>query len=178
VREQAKHVQENPRATVNSEKGRSAKPAPQARQPRAAGRASCPPAHRFKVTHGERVIDKESGVTKIELVRYYALVGELMMEHLKGRPVSLVRAPEGVGGELFFQKHVVDPRKMPGVGQLDQALDPDHPRMTRIDSVEGHPVGAQWNVVEIHSQNAVGNATTRRTASCSTSIPARASRGR
>jgi DNA primase len=52
------------------------------------------PAREFKVTHGERVMDKESGVTKLELVEYYALVGELMMEHLKGRPVSLVRAPE------------------------------------------------------------------------------------
>jgi bifunctional non-homologous end joining protein LigD len=82
-------------------------------------------------------------------------VGELMMEHLKGRPVSLVRAPEGVGGELFFQKHVVDTRKMPGVGQLDQALDPDHPRMTKIDTVEGILSSAQWNVVEIHTQNAV-----------------------
>jgi bifunctional non-homologous end joining protein LigD len=110
----------------------------------------------FKVTHGERVMDAESGVTKADLVRYYALVGELMMEHLEDRPVSLVRAPEGVGGELFFQKHVVDPAKMPGVIQLDQALDPEHPRMTAIGSVEGLLSCAQWNVVEIHSQNAVG----------------------
>jgi bifunctional non-homologous end joining protein LigD len=108
----------------------------------------------FKVTHGERVMDAESGVTKVELVRYYALVGALMMEHLEGRPVSLVRAPEGVSGELFFQKHVVDTRKMPGVVQMDQALDPEHPRMTGIATVEGLLSSAQWNVVEIHSQNA------------------------
>jgi bifunctional non-homologous end joining protein LigD len=153
VREQAKHVQET--ATMKSDEG--AKPATRTR---AGGKAKAAPADsgmpaKFKVTHGERVMDKESGVTKLELVEYYALVGDLMMAHLKGRPVSLVRAPEGVGGELFFQKHVVDPRKMPGVGQLDQALDPDHPRMTRIDSVEGILSCAQWNVVEIHSQNAV-----------------------
>lgn len=110
----------------------------------------------FKVTHGERMMDAESGVTKIEMVRYYALVGELMMEHLKDRPVSLVRAPEGVGGELFFQKHVVDTRKMPGVVQMDQALDPEHPRMTQIATTEGLLSCAQWNVVEIHSQNATG----------------------
>jgi bifunctional non-homologous end joining protein LigD len=108
----------------------------------------------FKVTHGERVMDAESGVTKVEMVRYYALVGALMMAHLKGRPVSLVRAPEGVSGELFFQKHVVDTRKMPGVVQMDQALDPDHPRMTEIATTEGLLSSAQWNVVEIHSQNA------------------------
>jgi bifunctional non-homologous end joining protein LigD len=108
----------------------------------------------FKVTHGDRVMDAESGVTKVEMVRYYALVGELMMEHLKGRPVSLVRAPDGVGKELFFQKHVVDTAKMPGVAQMDQALDPDHPRMTEIATIEGLLSSAQWNVVEIHSQNA------------------------
>src|SRR5450830_1757457 len=52
----------------------------------------------FKVSHAERVIDQESGTTKIDLVRYYALVGKLMLVHLRGRPVSLVRAPSGVGG--------------------------------------------------------------------------------
>jgi bifunctional non-homologous end joining protein LigD len=139
VREQAKHVQE----------GGTMKDVQQA------GTAAGGLPATFKVTHGERVMDKESGVTKLELVEYYALVGELMMAHLKGRPVSLVRAPEGVGGELFFQKHVVDTRKMPGVGQVDQALDPTHPSMTRIDTVEGILSSAQWNVVEIHSQNAV-----------------------
>lgn len=108
----------------------------------------------MKVTNGDRVIDKESGATKLDLIRYYALVGELMMEHLKGRPVSLVRAPEGVGGELFFQKHA-DVRKMPGLRHLDAALDPDHPPMLEVAGVEGILSSAQWNVVEIHTQNAL-----------------------
>lgn len=156
VREQARHVQETAKPAPRTRA--AVKAAPKAKAEARADKAepadSSLPA-KFKVTHGERVMDQESGVTKLELVEYYALVGELMMPHLKGRPVSLVRAPEGVGGELFFQKHVVDPRKMPGVGQLDQSLDPDHPRMTRIDTVEGILSCAQWNVVEIHSQNAV-----------------------
>ncbi|MFW8696209.1 ATP-dependent DNA ligase, partial [Mesorhizobium japonicum] len=46
----------------------------------------------FKVSHAERVIDQESGTTKIDLLRYYALVSKLMLVHLRGRPVSLVRA--------------------------------------------------------------------------------------
>ena len=109
----------------------------------------------FKVTHGERVIDADSGTTKLELVRYYALVSGLMMEHLKGRPVSLVRAPAGVGGELFFQKHA-DVGKLPGVKQMPQSLDPDHPRMLEVGSVQGLLSAAQWNVVEFHTQNAIG----------------------
>ena len=109
----------------------------------------------LKDTHGERVIDAASGTTKLELVRYYALVGELMMVHLKGRPVSLVRAPSGVGGELFFQKHS-DVGKLPGMKQMPQSLDPDHPPMLEVGSVQGILSAAQWNVVEFHTQNAVG----------------------
>ncbi|NIA52758.1 DNA ligase D [Massilia sp. TW-1] len=159
VRELPKHMQP---AAADDDAQPAAKPAKRPAARRAAARTA-PPAEStlpgklpatFKVTHGERVVDAESGVTKVEMVRYYALVGELMMEHLKGRPVSLVRAPEGVGGELFFQKHVVDTAKMPGVAQMDQALDPEHPRMTQIATVEGLLSSAQWNVVEIHSQNA------------------------
>ena len=111
----------------------------------------------LKVTNGDRVIDKASGTTKLDLVRYYALVGSLMMEHLKGRPLSLVRAPAGVGGELFFQKHA-DVAKLPGVRQMDQALDPDHPSMLEVVKVDGILSAAQWNVVEFHSQNATGKA--------------------
>ncbi|MEW6373749.1 MAG: DNA ligase D [Pseudomonadota bacterium] len=111
----------------------------------------------LKITHGERVIDAKTGATKLDLVRYYALVGELMMEHLKGRPVSLVRAPAGVGGELFFQKHA-DVSKMPGVKHMDESLDPGHPPMLTIGSVEGILSAAQWNVVEIHTQNATAKA--------------------
>ena len=55
------------------------------------------------ITHPSRVIDPISGITKLELVRYYQLVGDLMMPHLKQRPVSFLRAPSGLDGELFFR---------------------------------------------------------------------------
>src|SRR5690606_31490725 len=42
----------------------------------------------FKVTHPDRVIDPSTDITKIDLIRYYALVAPLMMPHLKGRPTS------------------------------------------------------------------------------------------
>ncbi|MCC7597642.1 DNA ligase D [Janthinobacterium sp. FW305-129] len=111
----------------------------------------------FKVSHADRVIDRDSGATKIDLVRYYALVGKLMLVHLRGRPVSLVRAPAGVGGELFFQKHA-DTSTMPGVKQLDPGLDPEHAPMLEVGSVQGLLSAAQWNVVEFHTQNALASA--------------------
>ncbi len=111
----------------------------------------------FKVSHADRVIDQDSGARKIDLVRYYALVGKLMLVHLRGRPVSLVRAPAGVGGELFFQKHA-DTSTMPGVKQLDPGLDPEHAAMLEVASVQGLLSAAQWNVVEFHTQNALASA--------------------
>ena len=111
----------------------------------------------LRVSHPERVVDERSGITKIALVRYYALVAPLMMEHLKSRPVSLVRAPAGVGGELFFQKHA-ERYNMPGVEQLDPALSPDHKPMLEIVRPEGLLSAAQMNVIEFHTWNAVKSA--------------------
>ena len=109
---------------------------------------------RLRVTNPERVIDAASGTTKIELVRYYDLVADLMMPHLKSRPVSLVRAPAGVGGELFFQKHA-EIEKLVGVRQLDPTLDPGHAPMLEVAAKQGLLSAAQWNVIEFHTSNAI-----------------------
>ena len=108
----------------------------------------------LNVTHGERILDESTGLTKLELVRYYALVGSLMMSHLKQRPVSLVRAPAGFAGELFFQKHIA--KKLPaGLKALDPALDPGHDPLVTVASASGLIASAQWNVVEFHTSNAL-----------------------
>ncbi len=111
----------------------------------------------MRITHAERVIDKESGTTKGELVAYYDKVSALLLPHLKGRPVSLVRAPDGVGGELFFQKHA-SKSELPGVKLLDPALDPDHDPLLQIDAAEGLLTAAQMNVIELHTWNATSSA--------------------
>jgi bifunctional non-homologous end joining protein LigD len=103
----------------------------------------------LKITHGERVLDEQSGVTKMDLLRYYTLVGDLMLPHVAGRPVALVRAPAGLKGQLFFQKHA-DIGKLPGVTQIEV----DDPPLLEISSKEGILSAAQWNVIEFHTQNA------------------------
>lgn len=104
------------------------------------------------VSNPQRVIDARTGATKLELVRYYGVVGDLMMKHLKGRPVSLVRAPDGVEGPLFFQKHL-ETEKLPGIRQLDPRLSIGHPPMIEVASKQGLLSAAQWNVVEFHTLN-------------------------
>jgi bifunctional non-homologous end joining protein LigD len=146
------------RAVRGASSGKTTKRSPAAGPPpgRTNSRATAPEVvlpPTLRVSHPERVIDAASGITKIDLVRYYALVGPVMMEHLKGRPVALVRAPSGIGGELFFQKHA-DRYKMPGVVQLDRALDPGHPPLLEVATAEGLLSAAQMNVIEIHTWNA------------------------
>lgn len=126
---------------------------PSAKAPNAsAARRSPALSERLQVTHPQRVIDTSTGTTKLELVRFYGLVGDLMMVHLKGRPVSLVRAPAGVAGQLFFQKHM-EAEKLPGIRQFDPGMDIAHPPMIGVTGKQGLLSAAQWNVVEFHTVN-------------------------
>ncbi|RST48370.1 ATP-dependent DNA ligase [Variovorax sp. DXTD-1] len=110
-----------------------------------------------RITHAERVIDAASGVTKGDLAAYYATVAPLILPHLKGRPVALVRAPEGVGGELFFQKHAQH-SDIAGIKLLDPALDPGHDPLLQIDTAQALIGAAQYNTIELHTWNATSRA--------------------
>ena len=120
-------------------------------------RALASVAATLRVTHPERVIDAESGVTKQQLVDYYASVSALMLPHLAARPVALVRAPDGVGGELFFQKHAAA-KTIAGIRLLDPSLDPGHAPLLVIESPEALLAAAQLNVIELHTWNATETA--------------------
>lgn len=104
------------------------------------------------ITHGERVIDASTGLRKIDLVRYYESVAEWMLPHLRQRPVSLVRAPQGVAGTLFFQKH--PDTRMPGVKALAADLWPGHEPLLAVTNAQGLVSAAQMNVIEFHTWNA------------------------
>jgi bifunctional non-homologous end joining protein LigD len=108
----------------------------------------------LRITHPDRVIDPSSGFTKKDLIAHYAAVASLMLPHLKSRPTSLVRAPTGITGELFFQKHA-EARSIPGIQLLDPALDPGHAPLLEIPSAGALLEAAQMNVIEFHTWNAV-----------------------
>ena len=126
----------------------SAKPKAKARN-----KASQAPAMdgKVRITHPERVIDASSGTTKLQLAEYYASVAEFILPELADRPVALVRAPDGIAGELFFQKN---PERLaiPGITSLDKALT-GQPVMI-INNAEALIGAVQMSTVELHTWNA------------------------
>lgn len=107
-----------------------------------------------KVSNAERVIDPSTGLTKLDLVRYYESVAEWMLPHLQGRPCSLVRGPSGIQGELFFQKHD-DKLSIPGVKALDEKLWPGHAGLLEVGTAQALANAAQMNVIEFHTWNSM-----------------------
>ncbi len=67
--------------------------------------APAPDRRGVRVTSPERVVFPELGLTKGALVDYYAVVADVMLRELAGRPISLVRCPQGRSKTCFFQKH-------------------------------------------------------------------------
>jgi bifunctional non-homologous end joining protein LigD len=122
-------------------------------KPKRRGKADTAKVDGVVITHPDRVIDSVSGVQKAELAQYYLDIAPWILPHLKLRPVSLVRAPEGIGEELFFQKHA-DRLEIPHIRQLDPTLDPGHAALMEIDSIHALVGAAQMGAVELHTWTA------------------------
>ncbi len=107
----------------------------------------------IRITHPERIIDPTSGTQKAQLARFYEDISEWLLPHLRHRPVALLRAPEGVDGEQFFQKHS-ERLAIPLITQLDQALDPGHARLMEIHNLAALIGAVQMGAIELHTWGA------------------------
>ncbi|QNI38587.1 DNA ligase D [Edaphobacter albus] len=104
----------------------------------------------IRLTHPEKILDEASGMTKQILADYYWAIAEWMLPQIEGRPVSLVRCPEGSGKPCFFQKHV-NSMLPKGIGSVDIADKKGkvEPYIT-LNTVEALAGLAQLGVLEVH----------------------------
>src|SRR5262249_25433823 len=102
--------------------------------PGAAARGARPAAHRGaaragrRLTHPDRVLWPELGVTKLELARYYIDIADWILPHVAGRPLAVVRGPRGHAGTTFFQKHLAAgmPAPIRSIRLEDEEGEKDH----------------------------------------------------
>jgi bifunctional non-homologous end joining protein LigD len=71
------------------------------------GGSKAPQPRQPQITHPEKVLFPDDGITKGELAAYYDAVAEVMLPHLRGRPITMERFPSGIGAKGFLQKDVV-----------------------------------------------------------------------
>jgi bifunctional non-homologous end joining protein LigD len=112
-------------------------------------RASQPAASVVALTHPERVLYPDLGLTKQELADYYADISERILPHVAGRPLSMLRCPDGMGAACFFQKHVAagTPAVLRRVSIAEKHAQKDY---LVVDNAEGLRALAQISVLEIH----------------------------
>jgi bifunctional non-homologous end joining protein LigD len=105
----------------------------------------------FRVTHPDKIVDPQTGVTKQALIDYYLAVAPRMVPHVTGRPLSLVRCPNGAGQKCFYQKQLGQgmPPGIEGV-EIPKAKGDETETYVTVHSAEGLAGLAQMNVLEVH----------------------------
>ena len=106
----------------------------------------------MRITHPGKMMFPELGLTKLDIAKYYESVGRHMLPHLKGRPLTLVFCPTGVGAGCTYLRHtkVWGPQAIRRVQIREKTKTGEY---MVVDTVEALVSLAQMNVLEIHTWN-------------------------
>ena len=106
-----------------------------------------------RLTHPDRVYWSDVGITKYDLADFYVQVWKWMRPHLVGRPIALLRCPEGAMGQCFFQKHA-----RAGIPTEHLHLVPEKgDKIISVDNLDGVIALVQGGVLEIHTRGTTIN---------------------
>ncbi|HEX5234769.1 MAG TPA: DNA ligase D [Silvibacterium sp.] len=152
-------VREEPRSMAKPQK-RSAKHAepPRSAPPVKSSRDS-DEVDGVRLTHPDKILDDETQLTKLQLASYYSAVSRVMLPHIVGRPLSIVRCPEGSGKPCFFQKHIgsglpAGVESVPVKGKNSGAVE----QYITMGDTKGLIGLAQMGVLEVHPWSSRNNA--------------------
>jgi bifunctional non-homologous end joining protein LigD len=142
--------EDKPATDVKREEAKMAKPVASGTRKKRDAPADDATVAGVTISHPDRIVFPEVGITKLELAKYFERVASLMLPHVAGRPLSLVRCPDGSSHQCFFQKHWTGtrPPSIDTVG-IRQSDGKQHPHVV-IHDVEGLVTLVQWGVMEIH----------------------------
>jgi bifunctional non-homologous end joining protein LigD len=104
------------------------------------------------ISNPDRVVYPKPGLSKLDVARYYEEVGEVMLSHVRGRPLSIVRCPQGLAAPCFYMKH----HKLnasPALGQIPIRERTKTGNYLVVQSAQGLVALAQLGVLEVHTWN-------------------------
>jgi len=107
-----------------------------------------------EISHPDRILYPDLKLTKIDIARYYESIKEWIVPHVAGRPLTLVRCPEGIDGGCFFMKHskVWAPKALRRVRIKEKTKLGEY---LIADDISGIVSLAQMDVLEIHTWNSI-----------------------
>ncbi|WAC48305.1 DNA ligase D [Asticcacaulis sp. SL142] len=102
-----------------------------------------------RISHPDRIVYPGTNITKVDIAQYYFSVADHILPHIAGRPISMIRCPEGIGGDCFFQRHM-GLAKMAHVKDSGIKVKGRRESYIMIEDAKGLISLIQWGVIEIH----------------------------
>lgn len=105
----------------------------------------------FKLSNPTKILIPEGGVAKQEIAEYYSSIAKWMMPHVKDRPLALVRCPDGIHKECFFQKSLHDAKVRGVFEEKRKGQKGKSENVIYVESEQGLLGLTQMGVLEIHT---------------------------